>query len=92
MGQDFVLRLLEKRALVSTIGKQFLQKWKLAEYRSENHNAAVAVLDIGRMDDGVKQQAYRVDKDMALLALDFLARVVTRRIDAEPPFSAPFTL
>jgi hypothetical protein len=29
---------------------------------------------------------------MPLLALDFLACVVTRRIDAGPPFSALFTL
>ena len=44
------------------------------------------------MHDGVKQQAYRVDKDVALLTLDLLARVVARRIDAGSPFFAPFTL
>jgi hypothetical protein len=52
----------------------------------------ITILDIGRMHDGVKYQAYRVDKDVALLTLDLLPRVVARRIDAGPPFSAPFTL
>src|SRR3712207_7809299 len=34
----------------------------------------------------------RVDQDVPLLALDLLARVVARRVDARAPFSAPFTL
>ena len=38
------------------------------------------------------QQALRIDKDVALLAFDFLARVVAARVDATPPFSALFTL
>ena len=33
-----------------------------------------------------------IDKDVALLALDIFARIVARRINAAPPFSAPFTL
>jgi hypothetical protein len=44
------------------------------------------------MDHGAQQQAERVDQDVPLLALDLLARVVTRRIDASAPFSALFTL
>ena len=38
------------------------------------------------------QQALRVDENMPLLALDLLSRVVTRRINRGPPFSALFTL
>ena len=38
------------------------------------------------MDDGAHQQALRIDEDVALLALDFLARVVARRVDAAPLF------
>jgi hypothetical protein len=38
------------------------------------------------------QQALRIDKDMPLLALDFLARVIAARVNAAPPFSALFTL
>ena len=44
------------------------------------------------MDRGAQQQAERVDQDVPLLALDLLARVVARRIDARPPFSALLTL
>jgi hypothetical protein len=40
----------------------------------------------------VDQQAFGVDENMPLLALDLLARVVTRRINPGPPFSALFTL
>ncbi|MDP4025736.1 hypothetical protein Q8W71_24185 [Methylobacterium sp. NEAU 140] len=36
------------------------------------------------------QQALRVDEDVPLLAPDLLARVVARRVDGTPPFSAPF--
>ncbi len=58
----------------------------------KKHNAAVAVLDIGGMNDGVEQQTQRIYENMALLALDLLARIVAMRIDAAPPFSALFTL
>jgi hypothetical protein len=44
------------------------------------------------MDDGMEQQTQRVFENMALLALDLLARIVAMRIDAGPPFSALFTL
>ena len=44
------------------------------------------------MNNGVEQQAYCIDKNVPLLALDLLARIVTVRINARPPFSALFTL
>jgi hypothetical protein len=44
------------------------------------------------MDDGVQQQTQRIDENMPLLALDQLARIEPVRIDADPPFSALFTL
>lgn len=53
---------------------------------------AVAVLDVGGMDSLSEDQALRVDNDVALLALDLLRRVIARRIDAGPPFSALLTL
>ncbi len=84
--------MLENGSLVSAVGKEFLQKWIFAEQGSKDQDGAIAVLDIGRMHNGVKQEPYRIDKDVALLAVDFLARVVARRIDAGRPFSAPFTL
>ena len=44
------------------------------------------------LHDGVQQQTLRVYQDVALLALDLLARVIPGRIDAGPPFSVLFTL
>jgi hypothetical protein len=44
------------------------------------------------MDYGAEQQTKSVDQDVPLLAVDFLARIETRRVDARAPFSAPFTL
>ncbi len=57
-----------------------------AEQRRHQEHAAVAVLEIGGMDDGVKQQALRVYQDMALLTFDLLAAVIARRVDAGPLF------
>ena len=62
------------------------------EHRGEQQDAAVAILDVGGMDDGVQQQTQRVYENVALLAFDFLARIIAMRIDAGPPFSALFTL
>jgi hypothetical protein len=42
------------------------------------------------MHDGVQQQALRVYQEMALLALDLLARVIAMRIDVRPPCMRPF--
>jgi hypothetical protein len=43
-------------------------------------------LNVGRMNDGVEQEAYCVDKNVPLLALDLLARIVPVRINARPPY------
>ena len=91
-GQYFLLCLFENWPLVSAVGKEFLQKRKPAEQGSKDKDGAIPILDIGGVNHGVKQEPYRINKDVALLPLDFLARVVARWIDAGPPFSAPFTL
>jgi hypothetical protein len=64
----------------------------LTEQRGEQQDAAIAILDVGGMDDGVQQQTQRIDENMPLLALDQLAGIEPVRIDASPPFSALFTL
>ena len=68
------------------------QEWKLTEQRRQQHDAAIAILDAGGMNDGVQQQTQRIDENMPLLALDQLARIEAVRIDAGPPFSALLTL
>ena len=48
--------------------------------------------NVGGGDEATQQQALGIDQNMPLLALDQLARIEARRIDARPPFSALFTL
>ena len=47
----------EFRSLISAIGEERLQERKHPKQCCHNHNAPVAILDIGRMDDGVEQEA-----------------------------------
>jgi hypothetical protein len=44
-----------------------------------------AILNVGWMNHGGKIQTERIDRDMALLAVDFLARIIAVRINADPP-------
>src|SRR6266436_7856954 len=92
MRQNFCNCFRKFRPFISAVDEQRLQKWKHAEQCRHDESAAIAILDIGRMNNGVEQQAYCVDKNVPLLALDLLARIVPVRINARPPFSALFTL
>jgi len=92
MGEDFRQGLLEFWSLIAAVGKQLFQERIHPEQGSKQQDAAVTILDIGGMNDGVEQQAQRVYENMALLALDLLAGIVARRVDARPPFSALLTL
>ena len=55
-------------------------------------HAAVAVLHVGRMNDGAQQQTFGIYQEMTLLAFDLLASVIPARVDRDPPFSALLTL
>ena len=83
---------MEDRPVIGAIGEQFPQEREQAEQCREQREAAIAILNIGRGDSAVQEQALRIDEHMALLALDQLARIEAVRIDARPPFSALFTL
>ena len=54
--------------------------------RSRTSPRAVAILNIGGMDDDVQQEAERVDEDMALAARDLLARIKPLRVECGAPF------
>ena len=80
-------------AAIGAVGEDRLKEWKQpAGPAIQDQQGAVTILDIGRVDDRVEDQAEGVDEKVALLALDFLARIIARRVDARPPFSALFTL
>ncbi len=90
--QDSAQCVLEARSLISAIGVELQEKGIEAEQGCHQKHAAVAILDIVSVYDGVHQEALRIDENVPLLALDLLARVIAMRIDATPPFSALFTL
>jgi hypothetical protein len=90
MGQDFCERALEFPTLIAGVGEQRLQEGIHSEQCRQQQDAAVAILDVGRMNDRVQQQTQRVYQNVALLALDLLARIIAMRIDAGPPCMGPF--
>ncbi len=83
---------LEHRSLVAAVGIKLEQERGQAEQAGHHQHAAVAVLNVGPVNNRVHQQALRVHKDVTLAAFDLLARIVARRVDARAPFSAPLTL
>jgi len=83
---------VKDRALAGAVGEQLLQERKQAKERAQQKNASVAIMDAGGMHDGMQQQTLGVDENVPLLALDQLAGVEPGWIDADPPFSALFTL
>ena len=78
--------------LMAAVGGKLCQERKPSKERVQQDGTAIAVLDISGMHDRVQHQAQRVDQDMSLLAFDLFTRIVSRRIDRGPPFSALFTL
>jgi hypothetical protein len=64
----------------------------LSEQCGQEHQAPVAVLNIGWRHQRMQQQTQCIDENVALLAFDQLASIEPMSIDAGPPFSALFTL
>src|ERR1700733_8123456 len=58
----------------------------------QNQQPTVAILDVGRMNHRMRQQARGVDQTIPLLATDLLPRIIAFGIDTGPPFSGLFTL
>ena len=79
--------------LITCVGEDAQDKREqCACARVENECRPVAILDIGRMNNGVQQKAERIYENVALLALDLFSRIEAMWIDARPPFSALLTL
>ena len=78
--------------IVAVVGPDQLQPREQRLELLEQIDGAVAILHIGRMHDGVQQEALRVGRDVAFDALDFLGRIEADRINPFPPFSALLTL
>ena len=63
----------------------------LTRNRQERCNH-IAILHVAWRDGEIDQEADRIDGRVAFLAFDFLARVISRRSNLWPPFSALFTV
>src|SRR6476661_8860768 len=57
MRQNFCKRFRKFRSLITAVGEQRLQKGKHAEQCRHDENASIAILNVGRMNDDVEQQA-----------------------------------
>src|SRR5450756_143954 len=90
LRSDLGQRRMEDRPRIGAIGKEPFQKRKQAEKRGQQQDAAVAILNIGRMNNRVQQQTLCIYQDVPLLALDELARVEPGRIDAGSAFFGAF--
>jgi hypothetical protein len=92
-GSGLCQRRRELRPLIVGIGEDALDEGEAAARAAiENQPSAITILQIGRVDDDVQQEAERVDENVPLAARDLLARVIPRRIERRPPFCAPLAL
>ena len=87
---ELLQRCCKLRSLISAIGKSVFKR-ETSEQGRHDENAAVAILNVGRMNDGVEQQAERIDENVPLLALDLLPASQPCG-SMQAPLSALFTL
>jgi hypothetical protein len=74
-------------ALIAGIGEDtFDEREQAAGAAIEDQPRAVAILDVGRVDDDGQQQAKRVDENVPLAARDLLARIIPLRVERGAPF------
>ena len=57
MRENFCQGLLKLRSLISAVGEELFQKGKHPEQGRHDENAAIAILNVGRMNDGVEHEA-----------------------------------
>jgi hypothetical protein len=84
--------VMEYRPRIGAVSKQLLEERELSEQCGQEHQATVAILNIGWRHQCMQQQTQCIDENVALLAFDQLAGIEPMSIDAGPPFSALFTL
>src|SRR5208283_4753078 len=85
-SEDFGELVGKDRSLIGAVGKQFFKIGEPAKQRRQQQNAAVAVLNGGRMNGSLHQQPLGVDENMTLLALDVFSSVEAVRINRGPAF------
>ena len=61
---------------MAAVSEHMLQLWKAFADAGQNIRRTVTILNIGGMDNGSDEKALCIGDDMALPALDLLARVI----------------
>jgi len=77
---------------ISAISKNAFDEREQSSCPAQQMESTITVLNIGRMNDDIQQEAQRVDQDVPFATLDLLARVVARRIERRPPFCEPLAV
>ena len=78
--------LLHFWPLVACIREDAFDEGKQTARRAQHLAGTIAILHVGGVDDHAQQQAERVDEDVTLAPRDFLACIVTLRIERKAPF------
>ena len=74
-------------SLIASIGEDAIDEREQASGAPiEDQPGAVAILQIGAMDNDVQKKAERVDKNMPLATRDLLARIKALRVQRGAPF------
>jgi hypothetical protein len=77
----------DTRSLITRIGEDALDEGKAATGALvEDQPRAIAILDVGGMNDDVQEEAERVDENMPFAARDLLARIIALRVKRRAPF------
>jgi hypothetical protein len=82
-GRD---RLCHLWPLIAGIGEDRFDEWEAPPRLTQNIARAVAILQAVGMNDDAQQKPERVDEDMAFAAGDFLARIISLRVQSRAPF------
>jgi len=80
------------RPLIAGIGEDALDEREGSAGLAQNLMRAIAILDVGGVDDDTQEEAERVDEDVPLAPRDLLARVIALRVHRRPPFCAALAL
>jgi hypothetical protein len=73
-------RLRSPGSLIAGICEDALDEGEGPAPLAKNLTDAVAILNVGRMNDDAQEQTKRVDEDVALAARDLLARIIALRV------------
>jgi hypothetical protein len=66
---------------VPAVSEDALDKREHLAHGLQDKEATIAILYVGLIKNQIEHQALRIDKDVTLLAFNFLAGVIARRVN-----------